>query len=197
MTLRLIVSGSPTPRVATARRSAGHSSLPPAYPLLSACHSSITAICSEFWAITLHSHTPSTVEKLTTGRTTSRLSPSPSSRHGVHRPLAPAPTQTQSPSDNPALRLSTLDTSAVLFGQFHASTFECNIPVHNHRPSIQHPSQHRTTLALRKRANTSRKDQPHQHPQAIEPLIRCPSGSLSYQRAEFRPGKPTSFLQAN
>ena len=87
-------------------RAAGRSRLPPAHPLPRVLHFITTANAHMNFGQSQFTTTPLPRWKnLTTGRTSSRLSPSPSSAQSVpnHRPLAPTSTQLQSPSDNSTL----------------------------------------------------------------------------------------------
>jgi len=97
----------PDPRSLPAdHRAAGRSRLPPAHPLPKVLHFITTANAHMNFGQSQFTTTPLPRWKnLTTGRTSSRLSPSPSSAQSVpnHRPLAPTSTQLQSPSDNSTL----------------------------------------------------------------------------------------------
>ena len=116
-------------------RAAGRSRLPPAHPLPRVLHFITTANAHMNFGQSQFTTTPLPRWKnLTTGRTSSRLSPSPSSAQSVpnHRPLAPTSTQLYSPLQTiqrSQTTCSSSDTATVPFRQ-----------VNTHRPLAPAPT---------------------------------------------------------
>ena len=126
----------PDPRSLPAgHRAAGRSRLPPAHPLPRVLHFITTANAHMNFGQSQFTTTPLPRWKnLTTGRTSSRLSPSPSSAQSVpnHRPLAPTSTQLYSPLQTiqrSQTTCSSSDTATVPFRQ-----------VNTHRPLAPAPT---------------------------------------------------------